>query len=398
MISLLILLVAMMSSSSNMQFNQCKKHDVANKKQYAPLPTLPDDALTEIIARLPPKPFFRFKCVAKSWLTLSSEAFSKNKFLQKPDFYGLFINNLVQRTNNGINFKFLSGNRKEVDVKLSPLQNLGQMKIKDCSNGLLLIDIEEPDSLMGVMHLFVYNPAIRKLIELPVLKRPLCTYYQHFALAYDPEISPKFHVVWFKIVTMPDRWHTAFEIFSSRNGRWEAGKDFPGTLKFYPWHTSIYLGGMTHQLGKGRLISVNPTEGVYSVTKLPDQKFGPSSFSNLAKSRGLLHYLVVKYDKLFIWICTDFDKNEWILKRELSLRETFGLSWTEFADHNMRAPKVITLHPEKDVLFLSVRHRKLLSYDLNNGIRNIVFTLPHNGNLCFWNYTPCYSDFVVANE
>ncbi|KAJ4773080.1 F-box and associated interaction domains-containing protein [Rhynchospora pubera] len=388
-----------MASSSNPHLNLCKKCS-KNKKKYASLPILPDDILTEIIARLQPKPFCRFKCVGKSWHDLSSQAFKQNRFLRRPNLYGLVINNLVQRTNDDINFKILSRNKRDVDVKLSSLKNIGPITIKDCCNGLLLIQTREQNEPQWMVCLVVYNPAIRKLVKLPALRRPGRIIHRYVSLAYDPEISPEFHVLFFRTVLVQSHWHTALDIFSSRKGRWEEGKVFTDTVATYQWNSSIYLGGMVRRLVKGNVFSVNPTEGVHKLTKLPPLEFQilPLSFTNLAKSQGLLHYIVVNGGKLLIWVCIDFDKSGWILKHEIRLQETFGLSGKEFEDSNRRAPKVIALHPEKDVLFISVRDRKLLSYDLRTGEQNRACTLPRRGNLCFWNYVPCYSDFVFTNE
>lgn len=57
------------------------------------------------------------------------------------------------------------------------------------------------------------------------------------------------------------------------------------------------------------------------------------------------------------------------------------ISWNTFADYNIRAPNVITLHSEKDILLISVHNRKLLSYNWNTGNQNIACTVPDKGNI-----------------
>ncbi|KAJ3704332.1 hypothetical protein LUZ61_008037 [Rhynchospora tenuis] len=148
----------------------------------------PDDVVVDILSRLPPKPFYRSKCVSKTWLALSSQAFRVNKHLQ-PTLHG-FFHGAISLFQRNLGFTNICDQIHEVDATLRAFSHHDQVEIIDCCNGLLLVKCWSIEPSFASREMYVYNPATRKRTSvefMPGVDFEDETYFEIFSLAFDPQ-------------------------------------------------------------------------------------------------------------------------------------------------------------------------------------------------------------------
>ncbi|KAJ3704334.1 hypothetical protein LUZ61_008039 [Rhynchospora tenuis] len=357
---------------------------------------LPDDAVLEILSRLPPKAFFRSKCVSKTWLALSSPASRLNKLLQ-PTLMGFFW-----ETRYEIGFTDISGGGgggvgggvAAVDGTLRALPPYDECEILACCNGLLLVQCLNCGPYIFSTN-YAYNPATRKHTAIG-WSRPVTpkssdeVLYSVFSLAFDPRDGLHFHVVCF--------WHShdveggctnVFSTFSSHSGSWQQGGTLGCALKITEYSNGTFLDGRVHRVTQGHeIMSIDPINNSYLVTKFD---FPGSSdnigFSEIGQSQGLLHFMFGNQSRrVSIWVSEKGDLRKWIFKHQLSLDgmhfgDVYGSFWH------------IKLHPEKDSLFVHLGNGHILSIELRTGKSNEICILPNTDCHTVWLYMPSWFDF-----
>ncbi|KAJ4768767.1 F-box family protein [Rhynchospora pubera] len=348
---------------------------------------LPDDVVVMILSLLPPNPFFRFKCVSKSWLALSSRALRLNKLLP-PTLLGFFYETPSHSPHN-IGFTIISNGVRKLDATLG-LSNYDEFQIHDCCNGLVLVSSRISQPSFRSQNMYVYNLATRKRTSIELLPQEHFedeAYDEVFSLAFDPQYELQFHVVCFR-QWHKERWScdNIFLTFSSDSGTWQRGGNLQCVSKIAHKSKGAYLDGRLHRVTEEHEIaSVDPNNNTCLVTKFDFPGLSQNGISEIGQSRGVLHFMFLNESHMMsIWVLENDDRQNWILKHQLSLEEM--LVNASFQN--------IKLHPGKDVIFARGKFGRILSIDLINGKENdasIVMLLDKKKL-----YTILWYDFLVC--
>ncbi|XP_010939042.1 F-box protein At5g49610-like [Elaeis guineensis] len=338
---------------------------------------LTDDLVADILSRLPTKSFFRFQCMSKSWLALSSDPYYQNKFPRAAS--GLFLNvpsggsAPIHRSRRGIQYISLSNDDDDlaIDTALSFLPNIWNMEVLSSCNGLLLCRSWVAHSWgltsygVKAQSIYVCNPATSEWVMVPKAND---TYYdQYLALGFDPRISRHYHVLCFD-------FHERFVIFSSKTN--ECVVSEVSDAKKYHKPEATFWHGIFHVTnGLNQVLGVDP-EGMFCCKiELPES----DGMQYLGHSGGYLCYMLQCKDEIKVWMLTDYCHGEWLLKHWINIRDmlqNYGIPETQ----NIR---ILEFHPDVDVVFLRIQ-QKIFSYQLNCGRLEEVGDLYHiYGRRCF---------------
>ncbi|XP_008804517.1 F-box protein At5g07610-like [Phoenix dactylifera] len=370
-----------------------------SRRRNRPATKLTEDVVAEILYRLPAKSFFRFQCVSKSWLALTSDPFYQSKL--PCTVSGLFYNVRPALPDRS---PFLFKRSTSAYIKLSTVCTLEptlsflappeNIRIVDCSNGLILCSTWNPRSLLSTY--FVCNPATKKWAALPERFGRL----RKLVLAFDPRRSPHYHVIHFK----KSRGSTELETYSSKTGKWGECQPLwdndsvrilrsPGV-----YHEGIiYKLAYTHNL----LMAVYLEREVHRRIELPSSTdHGHMRFSLqnrcIGLSGGYLHYAHKGKTELQIWVLKDLDNNQWILKHRADIKTIVEMNQGEMALHQLSPFSIgyfdiSAFHPDGNIVYLQVL-RKLFAYNWNNARLEEVCAFGHGRLLGLFVYTPCFSD------
>ncbi|XP_039793700.1 putative F-box protein At3g52320 isoform X3 [Panicum virgatum] len=158
---------------------------------------LPDDAVVEILSRVPARSIHRFKCVSKPWRDLIADPLHRKRLPQTLEgfvccavagasFHGRFIS-LPGRSAPPVDpsFSFLS--------KLPWIENI---KLLGSCNGLLLFEHGRNPATAPAYA--VCNPATEECVAVPSAGRPSPgpVLQERTYLIFDPAVSPHFHLVY----------------------------------------------------------------------------------------------------------------------------------------------------------------------------------------------------------
>ncbi|PVH63578.1 hypothetical protein PAHAL_2G059000 [Panicum hallii] len=183
---------------------------------------LPDEALVEILSRLPVKPLCRSKCVAKAWRDLIADPLHRRKLPRTlvGFFYGSVGRTACwprqrQEYVNFINLMWTSP-APFVDPPfpfLEDLPGIENVRLLGSGNGLLLFDYVPTSLDLGLV---VCNPATKQWVAVPGKCTPEYPGYpvKHTSLIFDPAASSDFHVVQF----WEKSCKTLVHVYSSKTG------------------------------------------------------------------------------------------------------------------------------------------------------------------------------------
>nr|CAB3488035.1 unnamed protein product [Digitaria exilis] len=327
--------------------------DHPKRSTAAAAPSLPDDALVEILSRLPAKSLCRFKCVSVAWRDLIVDRLRCNRLPQtlegffyvfdgddeaqggssdagavSPDHavHGRFINTLGKPSPLA-SFSFLA--------KQPGIEKFGLLH--SC-NSLLLFGHRRAGDSYDSLGYIVCNPATERWVAVPSSGwRPddddesedsdsetSCTFTY---LVFDPAVSSHFQLVQFWVGKT--KWVHGVHTYSSETGMWcrrlsTWGDDF---VAFFAG--SAFVGGMPHFNDTSycgwepelEIIVAVDGEGANCRLIIGPEKLCDVAF--VGQSQGRLHYVNEHGDStdemtgLSIWVLQDYDKEEWVLKHTL---------------------------------------------------------------------------------
>uniref|UniRef100_A0ACD5X831 Uncharacterized protein n=2 Tax=Avena sativa TaxID=4498 RepID=A0ACD5X831_AVESA len=302
--------------------------------QEMTMPFLTDELVVEILSRLPLKSFCRFKCVCKCWLAFSSDPHHSQKLPRTPT--GL----LYQKCDYGsaIHIARLPSSGRDIDTSLSFVPCHGNLRLMDCSNGLLLCCYEGftkyfPD----ISHSIVCNPATEEWVALPPTQPGSDSDY-HVMLCFDPLWSQHFYVVKFQKCSSQPGVHplNETEIFSSPDFTWHSSllkseDGFHSRSHFI--HGVLYVEHSSDHCVLAMEIDASDTctqlvkRRTIQLPGLPFRsEMSPCCRGRVAQSSGVLCYAQQEIDGcvMQIWSLEGSLSERWVVKHRLNMVDAFG--------------------------------------------------------------------------
>ncbi|KAJ3674283.1 hypothetical protein LUZ60_004899 [Juncus effusus] len=275
------------------------------------------DLLVEILSRVPPKSSYRFKCVSKSWLSLSSDPYYRKKLPQPPSalIYETFDTNTNARE---INYTKISQCAPSINAPLGFLPPYDRLEILDQCNGLFLCSCSNHSPY--IHHMFVCNPATRRWTTIPESSDET----GRLVLAFDPHVSLHFHLLNFhesengseKVVI------GNLEVFSSETGMWSQSPiEWVRDIELIRPIGSIFLNGLVHNLVKSNVMAIDPMAKSMELIPFPDSAKTETD-NRIGKSQGSLLYSA-KFGEEEIVVQALDGKKEWILKYHVNIVNMF---------------------------------------------------------------------------
>jgi hypothetical protein len=379
------------------------------KKRAVVVSLLPDDALVEILSRVPAKSLCRFKCVSKAWHDLITDRLRCKKLPQTLEgfFYTYDVddNKIHGRDSGG------DGGGKEDSGSVSSdciifghfINTLGKfvplasysflleqpgvesIGLMGSCNGLLLFAHRRDSDNYDSLGYIVCNPATEHWVAVPTsgwepfppsdddenyeaetgYNSPPCTY-----LIFDPAVSSQFQLVqfWAYNNVVVDEVHT----YSSETGVWSERTSEWSLNENMSLLGSTFLNGMLHfsvtrfDIDRELIVAVDGEGKRCRVIS------GPHKCCDVVfvgQSQGRLHYMTKHRDttrkmtELSIWVLHDYDAEEWVLKHSVTYFKLFGRMSCQVG----YSYSVVDIHPDRNLIYF-VQHwdRQLKSYDMDS--------------------------------
>ncbi|MCD9560578.1 hypothetical protein HAX54_019295 [Datura stramonium] len=245
------------------------------------VPVVPPEIISEILARLPVKPLLRMRCVSKSWLSLiSSPQFIKNhlKFsTKKQDFARdrlLFSNSYEYslRVYACSLYSIMYQESPHIPDELDFLckDSFVDYNVVGSCDGLFCISTGSHD-------LFLWNPSIRKLKELPFSGSNVhCSSYLAYGVGYN-ECQDDYKVVEVMGCSHSDYgFINEFRVYNLRTNSWEMILEYPSVIfcndpaKFVNGRLHWIATRVTDKNDSWFVSSLNLMDKSYEKVALPD--------------------------------------------------------------------------------------------------------------------------------
>ncbi|KAK3136244.1 hypothetical protein QOZ80_5BG0430320 [Eleusine coracana subsp. coracana] len=381
---------------------------------------LPDDLIIEILARLPARSLYTCMCVSKSWHGLISDPANRHRLAQTVS--GLFFSKFRR---NGRPAFFFAGLPSPPPPPVDPVfsflpSSYTEIQLLDSCNGLFLFWCSLStwfDS--NHRHPPRFHVVCNPTTEWVALPRPshapgLPSFWDELnpetdtskaVLAFDPAISPHFHV--FQMVQKQEQTNLrldAVEIYSSQTGNWvfrKANLDECDGWVDFTGSTAYFNGLMYFTIIDHKVASVDTTGHTWRLTTVVPNRvdFYASRPNAIGRCQGRLLYVddgVIEDHALLIYALQD-DK-EWILKQRVSTLDLFGPKLLS----RRQICTVAAFHPDCDLIILFDRPRKrLVSYDMTHRHMYVICTLEELPSVLgrpFIPYVPLFSGALVASS
>ncbi|KAG2623717.1 F-box protein At2g40910-like [Panicum virgatum] len=386
--------------------------DPVRKRSVAAAPSLPDDALVEILSRVAAKSLCRFKCVSKAWRDLIADRLRCTRLPQTLEgFFYAYDDDDDNEIHGGdcddgggkgygvgsvrpdhiVHGRFINTLGRFVPLASYSflLEQLGVDTIclmRSC-NGLLLFGHRRDSDSYDSLGYIVCNPATEQWVTVPSSGwKPFSLWDSDESedsdsdgessncrftyLIFDPAVSAHFQLVelWSDDCVSVEEVHT----YSSETGLWcknpsewssdEAVSFFAG---------SAFVSGMLHfsvtnfDAHQEKIVAVDG-EGKRCRTIAGPEKSGDAAF--IGQSKGRLHYVSRRADstskmtELCIWVLQEYNTEDWVLKHRVTFLQLFGRMSCRDQDYN-----VVAIHPDCNLIFfLQYWDLQLKSYNMDS--------------------------------
>ncbi|TKW30865.1 hypothetical protein SEVIR_2G066000v4 [Setaria viridis] len=378
---------------------------------------LPDDAIVEILSRVPARSISRFKCVSKPWRDLIADPLYRKRLPQTLE--GFFCSDGAGAA-GGFRWRFISLPGRSAPLAepsssfLTKLPGIRNIRLLGSCNGLLLF--EDGGNPATAPAYVVCNPATEEWVAVPsagcACPDPL---EERTNLIFDPAVSPHFHLVhicqedfmgeievrayssetrvWSDRASQQSPWQDEGGLEQWVNGGAILKSMFGGAFVNNMLHLVIFL------LEEYRIAAVDRGGKTCRIIPWPDKCSFPLV---VGQSQGRLHCVgrleerernYLKWAGLSIWVLDDYDTEEWVLKHRVSFLELFG----QMSCHYGYNINVLAVHPDRNLIFIVQKsNQKLISYDMDSKELHAFHTLGHNyGSLT--PYVPNFMELVVTN-
>ncbi|RCV19575.1 hypothetical protein SETIT_3G396800v2 [Setaria italica] len=365
------------------------------QRRAAAVPLLPDDALVEILSRVPAKSLCRFKCVSRAWRDLIADRLRCKKLPQT--LAGFFVNDGDEihggdsddDGSDRVVGRFI--NTLGRFVPLASVSFLGNQPgieefgfLRSC-NGLLLFGHRRAGDTYDSLGYIVCNPATEQWVAVPSSGfKPLPLFDEgedpgsdsdneigcaFTYLIFDPAVSLHFQLVEF----ISDDCVCVEEVraYSSETGVW-CDSDWSSDCGISFFAGSAIVNGMLHlsvtsfDTHQDLILAVNGEGKDCRSLSGPGKRF---DVAFVGESQGLVHCVSQHKDntrqmtELSIWVLRDYDAEEWVLKHSVDFFKLFGrMNCRVEFDYS-----VVAIHPDRNLIFF-VQHwdLQLKSYDMDS--------------------------------
>uniref|UniRef100_A0A0E0KZ39 F-box domain-containing protein n=1 Tax=Oryza punctata TaxID=4537 RepID=A0A0E0KZ39_ORYPU len=368
-----------------------------------------DDLLVEILSRVPYQSLCRSKCVSRRWRRVISHPNHRRllpRYHLDTAIAGFFhLDSFTNVTGEG--------RRPLVDALLPFLPKCEYLNVVDSCNGLLLCRCWRLTDPRRFDYLVV-NPATEHWVILP--DSGWSDKMQNARLGFDPAASSShFHVFEFVEDGAGDVYGNVdgedydnghvkgVEIYSSITGEWSHKENGWGydEIRILGESNSVFLDSVLHLITLEYVVAAVDVEGnTWRTIPMPQSLAEP--FNGIAEgfiglSRGSLYFVNTDHDepyKVSVWVLEDYSSEQWIWKHTVSHLHLFRTKKLLFGmDY-----KVVSVHPERDIIFLVLPHSKILmSYELDS--REAQFICGIGGSsewLLYLPYVPFYSESLAG--
>ncbi|RCV19572.1 hypothetical protein SETIT_3G396500v2 [Setaria italica] len=384
------------------------------KRSAAAAPSLPDDALVEILSRVPAKSLCRFKCVSKAWCDLIADRLRCKRLPQTLEgFFYAYDGDDDEEIHGGdcddgsgkgdggggvspghvARGRFINTLGRFVPLASYSflLEQLGVETIclmRSC-NGLLLFGHRRDSDTYDSLGYIVCNPATEQWVAVPSSGwKPFSLWdwdesedsdsdsdnessnCRFTYLIFDPAVSAHFQLVefWSGDAVCVEEVHT----YSSETGVWcKKTSEWSSDEAVSFFAGSAFVSGMLHfsvtnfDTHQEQIVAVDG-EGKRCRIIVGPEKSCDAVF--IGQSKGCLHYLSRRTDstskmtELSIWVLQEYNTEDWVLKHRVTFLQLFGRMSCRDQDYN-----VVAIHPDRDLIFF-LQHwdLQLKSYDMDS--------------------------------
>ncbi|KAJ1261287.1 hypothetical protein BS78_09G017200 [Paspalum vaginatum] len=380
---------------------------------------LPDDAVEEILSRVPAKSLCRFKCVSKGWRGLISDLLRRKQLPQTLEgfFYYAYSDDGYGGSPRVVQWRFINTLGRSVTLVdpsfsflLEQLTRTESIGLVQSCNGLLLFGRKRILDKYYSLGYMVCNPATEQWASVPSSGWTPFEYpglsdseeddsgtgHRDFTVTYlifDPAVSSHFQLVqfgldWTSNVRSCNTYSSETGVWSKAASKWDL---HDGTMSVVG---SAFVCGMLHlsttlfYTGQQLIVAVDG-EGRKCRTMSWSEDHGDAVF--IGQSQGRLHYMTQPDNnnsdtpELCVWVLEYYEAEKWVLKHRVSLLQLLGRTCCRATfDYG-----VVAIHPDRSVLFF-VQHwdGKLKSYgmdsnevctvrSLGQGTRSVVPYVPY---------------------
>ncbi|XBI31616.1 hypothetical protein VPH35_055163 [Triticum aestivum] len=296
-------------------------------------------------------------------------------------------------------YRSLSGNWCPIDASLSFLPKYKKIDLLDCCNGLLLCRCSKP--YPETPDYVVCNPATEKWVIVPANKWSSDSYAR---LGFDPAISSHFHV--FELAPAAAlNANVKFDynikevgIYSSKAGAWTHQIDWNDPFEICNFSAGTFLSGVLYLCSDNDLVAAVDVEGNCRFIPAPtlDDACGRH---DVYVSQGQLYVAYYGAAEASIWVLEDSSiEDYWTLKHNISYLQLFG-------SRSRGRYGVISVHPEDDVIFITVESKstlsgdrlllKLFSYEIDSKELKFICDLGRISRRPYLSYVPLFSESLA---
>ncbi|PAN09919.1 hypothetical protein PAHAL_2G057900 [Panicum hallii] len=406
---------------------------------------LPDDPLVEILSRVPVKSLCRFKCVSKAWRDLIADPLHRRKLPQTLE--GFFCGLRYEDGEDGyggdgccgggghwldsVFIDLVGRSAPLVDPSFSfltkKLPGIKHVRILHSCNGLLLLRHGPvPHTDTHTLGYVVCNPATQEWVAVPssgwLYSDPPegededdddREIGEDTYLIFDPAVSPHFKLLQF-LMKANILNEVGLRTYSSETGVWtdrsaerrrlEEGGESTQLGSFGTILSSLgsaFVNGMLHfivdhiQKDEDLIVAVDWEGKTRRFISWP-QSHNCRGPAFLGQSQGHLYCISEQIEgnstQITIWVLEDYDKEEWVMKHSVSSLQLFGsIKWLVHFDYT-----VVAIHPDRNLIFISHRGQKLISYNMDSKEVDAVSTVREDYGIT--PYVPYFSESPVLSN
>jgi len=386
------------------------------RSSAAAVALLPDDAIIEILSRVPARSLCRFKCVSKAWRDLIADRHHREKLPQTLEGFFCAYDGEIHGGNRGdgggeggrvVHGRFIDTLGRSVPLPsfsfLGEQPGIEELDLVHSCNGQILFRHRRALHTYDSLGFVVCNPATEQWVAVPNSGLDLDLFHQCDSATYlifDPAVSAHFQLVQLGIYegAFVEEVHT----YSSETGVWsQRTSEWSSDEALSVYASGAFVNGMLHfnvthfdDIDQELIVAV---DGEGNKRRIISGLDNSSDVVFVGQSQGQLHYMSQHRDdprlmtQLSIWVLQDYNTEDWVLKHSVPFLQLFGRAYCHVEnDYNL-----VAIHPDRNMIFF-VQHwdLKLKSYDMDSKEVHTLCTLEvsHQNILP---YVPCFTESSV---